>query len=124
MTELPRAGISLRKSAVKIAARRRGDRPHPRASRKGGATRQEIADILGVSQRTISNDLAGLLVANKPPRPKGGRPKANPKRLRALIKRKPGAAELWIDGENSPPRGLSGAQAAKQKRVDSSVSLP
>jgi hypothetical protein len=34
-----------------------------------------IATQLGVSQYTISKDLEGLLVTNKPQRPKGGRPK-------------------------------------------------
>jgi hypothetical protein len=36
---------------------------------------EKIAAEFGVSQYTISKDLEGLLVANKPPRPKGGRPK-------------------------------------------------
>jgi transposase len=40
-----------------------------------GLTQQEIANKLGVSRPTISGDLQGLSIADKPPRPKGGRPK-------------------------------------------------
>lgn len=44
-----------------------------------GLTQPRIAEALGVSQRTISYDLEGLAMTAKPPRPKGGRPKAPPK---------------------------------------------
>jgi transposase len=36
---------------------------------------ESIGKALGVSQATISNDLRGLSVTDKPSRPKGGRPK-------------------------------------------------
>jgi transposase len=42
---------------------------------KSGLTQQAIAHMLGVSQSTIRDDLRGLVVTTKPPRPKGGRPK-------------------------------------------------
>jgi DeoR/GlpR family transcriptional regulator of sugar metabolism len=45
-----------------------------------GYTMEQIATQLGVSQATITGDLRGLSVTNKPPRPKGGRPKGNGKR--------------------------------------------
>jgi transcriptional regulator with XRE-family HTH domain len=38
-----------------------------------GFTQEQIARQLGVSQYTIGKDLDGLLVTNKPIRPKGGR---------------------------------------------------
>ena len=43
---------------------------------------EKIADALDVSQYTVSNDLSGLLVTNKPHRPKGGRPKGSGKKAR------------------------------------------
>jgi hypothetical protein len=42
-------------------------------------TQQRIGVALGVSQSTIRDALAGLVVTTKPARPKGGRPKAAPK---------------------------------------------
>lgn len=42
-----------------------------------GLTQAQIATQLGVSQQTISDDLAGLPETGKPPRPKGGRPKGS-----------------------------------------------
>lgn len=42
-------------------------------------TMQRIGDALNVSQRQISTDLSGLEATSKPPRPKGGRPKATKK---------------------------------------------
>jgi hypothetical protein len=36
-----------------------------------------IAEALGVTQRTISEDLRGLEATSKPSRPKGGRPKGD-----------------------------------------------
>lgn len=42
-------------------------------------TMDAIAKALGVNQRQISRDLEGLDTMSKPPRPKGGRPKAPPK---------------------------------------------
>lgn len=47
---------------------------------------EQIAKQLGVSQQTISNDLAGLPTIGKPPRPKGGRPKGSktPKEARSV----------------------------------------
>ena len=44
-----------------------------------GLTQARIAEALGVKQNTISRDLEGLSMMDKPPRPKGGRPKAPPK---------------------------------------------
>jgi len=44
---------------------------------QGGLTQTAIAHMLGVSQSTIRDDLAGLVVTTKPPRPKGGRPKGS-----------------------------------------------
>jgi transposase len=43
---------------------------------KTGMTQQQIADKLKVDQKTISRDLEGLGTMPKPPRPKGGRPRA------------------------------------------------
>jgi hypothetical protein len=40
-----------------------------------GWTMERIATKLNVSQPTITRDLEGLFTMNKPPRPKGGRPK-------------------------------------------------
>lgn len=37
---------------------------------------EQVAKQLGVSQKTVSNDLDGLVTVTKPSRPKGGRPKA------------------------------------------------
>jgi hypothetical protein len=62
---------------------------------------EQIATQLGVTQGTISNDLRGLLMVNKPlQRPWGGRPKGgNPRRNRT--KADPAvqarAAELYLD---------------------------
>jgi len=42
-------------------------------------TMQRIAEALGVTQRTISEDLRGLEVPSKPSRAKGGRPKGSTK---------------------------------------------
>jgi transposase len=44
---------------------------------KQGFTQEQIAKQLGVSDRTISEDLRGFEVTSKPPRPKGGRPKGS-----------------------------------------------
>jgi ParB-like chromosome segregation protein Spo0J len=44
---------------------------------ESGWTMERIGAALGVTQRTISNDLAGLETISKPPRPKGGRPKGS-----------------------------------------------
>lgn len=43
-----------------------------------GFTQERIAKQLGVSQWTISQDLRGLEVTSKPPRPHGGRPRGKP----------------------------------------------
>ena len=40
-------------------------------------TMEKIAEALDVSQATITGDLRGLSTPNKPPRPKGGRPKGS-----------------------------------------------
>ena len=40
-----------------------------------GATMERIAKAMGVNVATISRDLEGFCTVQKPPRPKGGRPK-------------------------------------------------
>jgi predicted transcriptional regulator len=46
-----------------------------------GFTEQAIANLFKVSQPTIHRDLEGFIHVNKPKRPKGGRPRANQKRV-------------------------------------------
>lgn len=48
-------------------------------------TQNRIAEALGVTQRTISNDVAGLEITSKPPRPRGGRPKGAPRTTKAGV---------------------------------------
>jgi predicted transcriptional regulator len=53
---------------------------------KQNFTMEQIATQLGVSQATISGDLEGLSTPDKPPRPKGGRPKGKAPRSERLPK--------------------------------------
>jgi ParB-like chromosome segregation protein Spo0J len=45
-----------------------------------GYTQAQIAQLLGVGQKTVSRDLEGLVTVTKPSRPKGGRPKSTKKK--------------------------------------------
>ena len=83
---------------------------------KQGFTQEAIATQLGVSQYTISKDLEGLLVTNKPPRPKGGRPKRSgpkPQRQRTSQAAQDVAASLVLD------QGKTYEQAATESGVNS-----
>ena len=46
---------------------------------------ERIAEALNVAQSTITEDLRGLSTADKPSRPKGGRPKGSRSRKKAPI---------------------------------------
>lgn len=78
-----------------------------------GFTQQQIAGDLGVSQWTISQDLRGLEVASKPPRPKGGRPKADGNRQVRAPKRHYKEVEIVALAD----KGLTRAQIAAEAGI-------
>jgi hypothetical protein len=60
-----------------------------------------IAALLGVSHQTIGRDLEGLSIVDKPPRPKGGRPKGSKTRRKNESADAIAAAKQIVDGEKT-----------------------
>jgi ParB-like chromosome segregation protein Spo0J len=62
-------------------------------------TMERIAKALRVGTKTVARDLEGFVSVTKPPRPKGGRPKAQPKSAdpRPIRKKIPPSSPDWTD---------------------------
>jgi hypothetical protein len=68
-----------------------------------------------VSQATISGDLSGLSIVDKPPRPKGGRPK-KAKKTKAVAERQQRIIDLADDG--IPSKDIAEAVGVGTRMVD------
>jgi len=105
-----------------------GGKPFSAAERKkiamslygGEWTMAKIAKALGVSQRTISEDLRGLEATSKLNRPKGGRPKSSkPKPSRRQIKADELKAEVIAEhNEGKPSKEIASKHGVAQRHVD------
>jgi predicted transcriptional regulator len=82
-------------------------------------TQEQIAEQLGVSQTVISRDLDGLFVANKPPRPKGGRPKGSNSRRKNTGPDAAEAAKTIIEGKTYKEAASDSGHAATRKAKQS-----
>jgi ParB-like chromosome segregation protein Spo0J len=74
-------------------------------------TMEKVAAALGVTQRTISEDLRGLEVASKPSRPKGGRPKGSAKSSNSE------KTAVILKGAGRPGRLSKSERDARDERV-------
>lgn len=83
---------------------------------KRGFTQDQIAAELGVSQSQVHKDLDGLLLSNKPPRPKGGRPKGSGKKPRRRTTTPEVEAAIAVEVLD---HGRSYEQAANAYNLDS-----